>query len=908
MRGWAGKVAAGAVAIVAIGMGGTAQAADPAGTLGPDGKTAPIYNYKTAIRERVFIPQPGIDADRNGQMDWITADIIRPAESSADNKVPAIIDPSPYYTTSCRGNESQCMADWDNDGVNDRWPLFYDNYFVPRGYAYVLGQMNGTAYTTNGCPMHGGPTDIAGEKSIVDWLNGRVKAYKSADLSSPEVLASWHNGSSAMIGKSYDGTLSNGVAATGVDGLKTIVPISAISAWYNYSRTGGVRNTGSGGPDYPASLNNTITFRSPARPGVNLPDRRPICAPVNNDLSNDANADTGDGDSHNDINTFWRERDYVKDASKVKAAVFAIHGFQDDNVRMDHEGMWWNALEANHVPHKLWLMRTGHTDPFESRRAVWVDTLHRWFDHYLFGVNNNIQNEKRVTIEEERDVWKDYADWPIPGTQNVDLYLRASDGATGTLGGAGGGGTADSQTYTANGASENLLMNLDAAQTPQTNKRVYMSRTLTKDVRLSGTATAGLAASLGQNQSNLSVVIADSSATPFQQVTRSGEGISNSQRSTCWGETGVGGPACTIGDQCTPSAQEVDTACYLEVDKPLMTIPLDQNGVNNDLWMWRVTRGILDSRNRDSLWHLDASLVTVDQKYQFKFPTMPTEHIFKAGHKIVVIVAGTNTSMASTAGATQTVPVTLDTRTSKVTLPILGGYKAAVEAGVTDAETVAPVLGPVPADISTTTTVGTGRTVTYTLPTATDNEDPNPVVTCDPASGSNFVVGTTTVTCVAEDANGNLSTPKTFKVTVVFQQNGTVGGNVPATLSLSLGAPAAFGPLTAGIAKDYSAQMSATVISTAANAALSVADPSSTATGHLVNGAFSLPSALQAQAGGPFADVGDSAAPTLLKSWTAPTSNEAVTIAFHQHISANDALRTGTYSKTLTFTLSTTEP
>ena len=91
--------------------------------------------------------------------------------------MPAIIDPSPYYTTVCRGAEGQCMADWDNDGVNDRWPLFYDNYFVPRGYAYILSQGNGTGYTEHGCPMHGGPGDIAGHKSVVDWLNGRVKAY-----------------------------------------------------------------------------------------------------------------------------------------------------------------------------------------------------------------------------------------------------------------------------------------------------------------------------------------------------------------------------------------------------------------------------------------------------------------------------------------------------------------------------------------------------------------------------------------------------------------------------------------------------------------------------------------------------------------------------------------------------------
>ena len=43
-------------------------------------------------------------------------------------------------------------------------------------------------------------------------------------------------------------------------------------------------------------------------------------------------------------------------------------------------------------------------------------------------------------------------------------------------------------------------------------------------------------------------------------------------------------------------------------------------------------------------------------------------------------------------------------------------------------------------------------------------------------------------------------------------------------------------------------------------------------------------------------------------AWTAPVSNDPVTITFKQHIDANDALRTGGYSKTLTFTLSTTTP
>jgi hypothetical protein len=119
--------------------------------------------------------------------------------------------------------------------------------------------------------------------------------------------------------------------------------------------------------------------------------------------------------------------------------------------------------------------------------------------------------------------------------------------------------------------------------------------------------------------------------------------------------------------------------------------------------------------------------------------------------------------------------------------------------------------------------------------------------------------------------------------------NGTVGGTVPATLSLTLGAPASFGAFTPGVAKDYTASTTATVISTAGDAALSVSDP-----GHLINGTFALPSPL-----------GVSIAPA---SWSAPVSNAAVAIGFTQHIGANDALRTGTYTKTLTFTLSTTTP
>jgi M6 family metalloprotease-like protein len=116
-----------------------------------------------------------------------------------------------------------------------------------------------------------------------------------------------------------------------------------------------------------------------------------------------------------------------------------------------------------------------------------------------------------------------------------------------------------------------------------------------------------------------------------------------------------------------------------------------------------------------------------------------------------------------------------------------------------------------------------------------------------------------------------------------------VGATVPAQLSLALGAPASFAAFAPGVAQDYTAQTTANVISTAGDAALSVSDP-----GHLANGAFSLPQPLRVEI-----------APA---SWSAPVSNAAVAITFRQAIAATDALRTGSYSRTLTFTLSTTSP
>ena len=159
---------------------------------------------------------------------------------------------------------------------------------------------------------------------------------------------------------------------------------------------------------------------------------------------------------------------------------------------------------------------------------------------------------------------------------------------------------------------------------------------------------------------------------------------------------------------------------------------------------------------------------------------------------------------------------------------------------------------------------------------------------------------TTTFKWFSVDAAGNVepagydpnnpATADNYRTeTIKIGEEGGVGGTVPATLSLALGTAATFPSFVPGVAREYEATTTANVISTAGDATLSVSPP-----GNLTNGAFSLPEPLRVE----FSKA----------AWTAPVANDPVTITFKQAIKANDALRTGTYSKTLTFTLSTTNP
>lgn len=481
-----------------------------------DGVTAPQYDYPDAIRETVWVDAPDLDGD--GERERLAADIVRPRELDGTATVPVIMDASPYYLSAGRGNESE-LKEYDADGVPTKFPLYYDNYFVPRGYAFVAVDMAGTARST-GCTDEGGRSDVESVKAVVAWLNGDGVAY---DAAGEEVEADWSNGKTGMIGKSYDGTLANGVAASGVEGLRTIVPIAAISSWYDYNRwQGAVKSF-----NYASWLSSYIARN------------RTVATDCSAQL---AYMDDNDGDETGAYTDFWAERDYREgpyyDASKVKASVFVVHGLQDNNVKTVNASKWWEDLGKHGVERKMWLTRLGHVDPFDSEREEWVDTLHRWFDHELMDIDNGIDREPAVSVEVAPDRWEHSRTWPIASSRSMALGLR-SDG-TMTLGATDGG--------TASYVNAPIREAGAVALGDNPNRLLFLTGTTQHELRVSGTPTVDLQVAHGAPVGQVSVMLVDYGEA--DRILSSGDGAVDLATESCWGP-----------------ATDDDDACYTDVGK-----------------------------------------------------------------------------------------------------------------------------------------------------------------------------------------------------------------------------------------------------------------------------------------------------------------------------------------------------
>ncbi|HUP99024.1 MAG TPA: Xaa-Pro dipeptidyl-peptidase [Aeromicrobium sp.] len=576
------------------------------------GRTQPVFSYADAVREYVYV-ESSVDSDSDGRSDRVRVDIIRPKESGPGLKVPVIIDESPYYDNSGRGNEAERKV-YDAAGNVTKFPLFYDNYFVPRGYAVLNVDMLGTT-RSDGCPDIGGKADVLGGKAVVDWLNGRAKAYRADGT---QAVADWTTGKAGMIGKSYDGTLANAVAATGVRGLETIVPISAISSWYKYQRSNGVVYN----YDYASWLANYVDT-----------DPEPKCQAVRDRM------DAEDGDDTGDYNAFWAERDYVNgllgDASKVRASVFVVHTANDLNVKPDNFSTWWQALAKRNVPRKIWVGQYQHVDPFdfEGRRDVWVDTLHGWFDHWLQGVRNEVMNAPRADVQTGPTQWITQRDWPAPLATNVALR-PAADGSLGLIPAGRDAGASFTDVAL---DEEEMIADVGTAKPGRV---AFTSGALPLDLRLSGTPTADLRVKLDKPDANLTALLVD-----FGDATRvdwrRGQGITTLTEEDCHGDSTA-----------------ADDACYHKVATNTVTRPAEI-----------VARGWIDVQNRDSL--STSSPLPVGTWGKVKWQTMPHDYTFRKGHRIALIVAGTDTTYTSETGTGAN--VTLDLARSSVIVPFTQG-------------------------------------------------------------------------------------------------------------------------------------------------------------------------------------------------------------------------------------------
>ncbi|MEU0434347.1 Xaa-Pro dipeptidyl-peptidase [Streptomyces sp. NPDC006290] len=588
----------------------------PVAAHGAPRESAPVYSYENAIRESVWV-DTGLDGDSDGKNDRVAVDIVRPRELARQGrKIPVIMDASPYYSCCGRGNESQIKT-YDANGHVVQMPLFYDNYFVPRGYAFVGVDLAGTN-RSDGCVDVGGRSDIQSAKAVVDWLNGRAKGYTTR-TGAATARATWTNGRTGMIGKSWDGTIANGVAATGVKGLKTIVPISAISSWYDYYFAKGAPLYDSG-PDWLSGY-------------VDSPDAQAKCAAVQRKLVDEAPR-TGDWTS------LWTERDYVKNAAKVKASVFLVHGMEDLNVRTKNFGQWWDALSKHGVERKIWLSQTGHVDPFDFRRAAWVDTLHRWFDHELLGYDNGIDREPMADIERHPDQWATSTVWP-PRTTSATT-LRPGTGAqpgVGTLGLRGNRGT---ETFT----DDPRLSETDWAahiDLPTPDKAGFATRPLARDLRISGSSKVTVTATPTTSTAHLSAVLVDLGPDTIRDYAGSGEGIATLTDRTCWG-------ASTAGDS---SCYKVTEAAKTDVDYTVLS------------------RGWADLGNYAS----DQGVpLTPGTAYTITLDLAATDHVVPKGHRLALIVAGTDKDLIDPPSTTPT--LTLDLSRTSARVPLVGGADA----------------------------------------------------------------------------------------------------------------------------------------------------------------------------------------------------------------------------------------
>ena len=352
----------------------------PAASAGTPGTGRPTYSDFTYERLRVPM-RDGVE---------LSVDIWRPVTPKGV-RVPVILSLTPYHVLYAGLDPRETdLPDGDAE------------LFVPKGYAYARADVRGT-YNSGGCWDYGGIKERHDGYDLVEWLGTR----------------GWSNGRVAMTGASYDGTTANAAAVENPPHLATIVPVSAISRWWGYAYQQGARSTYSGESldidppsDTPTDFMFAYGFLPPPDPGAlghaeQVAMRWNLCDRVEKALKGYS--------TQPDYDAFWRERDYLRLAHKVKVPVLVSHGQLDFNVKTWEGTAWFQALRGEKA---MVLGQWAHASP-RGRYPEWDSFLERWFERWLYGTRNGVENEPAVRVQTNDRAWHLQDTW---GSTDGDVY------------------------------------------------------------------------------------------------------------------------------------------------------------------------------------------------------------------------------------------------------------------------------------------------------------------------------------------------------------------------------------------------------------------------------------------------------------------------------------------------------
>ena len=337
-----------------------------------NGKTLATFSTCNLIREVVYV-ESRIDSDKDGLPDLVKVNIIRPTFSG---RIPAVMTASPYHQGTNDKASDKALYKMEEElavkephkislekptldlvdpvgqaqlvteaeeklaHINSSYTL--NDYFLPRGFANIYVSGLGTK-DSQGIMPNGDYRQIEAYKNVIDWLNGRCRAFTDHSRER-QVKADWSNGKVATTGLSYLGTMSNGLATTAVDGLEVIIAEAGISSWYNYYRENGLVTSPGGYPGEDLDSLDELTYSRNLLAGDYIRGNDAHKASIE-ELKKNLDRKTGD------YNQFWHERNYLLNAHKVKAEVVFTHGSQDWNVKPLHVYQMFNALPSSIKKH-----------------------------------------------------------------------------------------------------------------------------------------------------------------------------------------------------------------------------------------------------------------------------------------------------------------------------------------------------------------------------------------------------------------------------------------------------------------------------------------------------------------------------------------------------------------------------